>query len=258
MIIIKHEAIINDIELIKYEYDHIGIKDFCYVEPSDSGNYLVVVHGHGSKADQLYTREDVFNSWYPEIKKYGLGIINFDTQGNGWMNKYVVWAMEKMIKYLKKAYNIKNTIFAGGSMGGTSMVIYALYHPEDIDGLIANCPASNMTDYYYSIEHTDHPVLKEIRDTIKERYEGTPKESDMYKASNANEHPEVFTMPTFIAHGNADELIGFEYTEKLINSLKGKDNFNYKIIEKGNHDSPIALFPEELAWVCQKLNINKK
>lgn len=255
MIIDINDTIINDIKVKKYSYDHIGIKDYCYVEPNDSGNYIFLVHGHGSNADQLYTREDVFELWYPIIKKHNLGLINFDTQGNGWMNKYVVWAMEKMVKWLKKEYKIKNSIFAGGSMGGTSTLIYTLYHPEDVDGLIANCPASNMTDYYHSIITNEIPVLDEIRDTIKERYEGTPEESSMYADSNANEKTEVFTMPMYICHGNADELIPFEYTEKLINIMKGKPNFNYKIIEKGNHDSPISAFEEELDWICKKLSI---
>lgn len=255
MIIDVNDTIINDIKVKKYTYNHIGIKDYCYVEEGSTNNYIFIVHGHGSNADQLYTREDIFENWYPAIKSKGLGIINFDTQGNGWMNKYVVWAMEKMVKWLKKEYNIKNSIFAGGSMGGTSTLIYTLYHPEDVDGLISNCPASNMTDYYNSIIKNDIPVLDEIRDTIKERYEGTPDESPMYADSNANEKTEVFTMPMFVCQGDADELIPFKFTEILINKMKGKENFNYKIIENGDHDSPLFCFKEELDWICNKLNI---
>ena len=256
MIIDIHDTIINDIKLKKYEYDHIGIKDFCYVEKGETNNYLVLVHGHDSNADQIYTREDVFNAWYPIIKQYGFGMINFNTQGNGWMNKKVVWAMEKCIKFLKKEYNINKAIFAGGSMGGTSTMIYTLYHPEDVDGLICNCPASNMTEYYKFLQTQDLPILQEIRETIYERYEGEPVEGNMCLC-NGVDHPEVFTMPFFLTHGNADELIPFKWSEELINKLKDKPNFNYKVIENGNHDSPIEAFEEEIAWIANKLNISK-
>ncbi len=244
---------VNNITLDKIEYEFEGIKDYCYVERGESDNYIVNIHGHGSNADQLYTREDVFQNWYPAIKKHGLGIICFDTGGNGWMNENVVKTTNNMLKILKKEYNINKVIFAGGSMGGTSVLIYTLYHPEDADAVIANCPAGNMTEYYYFLTNTQNPTLIEIRETIKDRYNGTPRESSMFKKSNANERCDIFTMPFYICHGTGDNIIPCKWSLNIINQLKNKPNFNYKIIEGGDHDSPLWCFEEELDWVCKKV-----
>jgi len=172
------------------------------------------------------------------------------------MNEDVAYSMNKMLTYLKKEYNINKTIIAGGSMGGTSTLIYTLYYPKDADAIIANCAACNMTDYYHAIDKDNEiKVLNDIRDTIKERYKGTPETSPMYKKSNANEHTEVFTMPIYVCHGNADELIPFEYSKVLIDKMKGKTNFNYIIVEGGNHVSPEYEVATQLDWICKKLGI---
>lgn len=244
---------INNITTIKIEYDFEGIKDYCYVEKGETNNYIVNFHGHGSCADQLYTREDIFQSWYPAIKKRGLGIINFDTQGNGWMNKDVIFVTNQILQFLKEEYNINKLIFSGGSMGGTSALIYTIHHPEDPDGVIANCPCCNMTEYYRFLEKSQEPILVEIKETIRERYKGTPEKSPMYKDNNANEKPDKFTMPLYVCHATGDEIIPCVWTLDLINKLKDKPDFKYKIIKGGDHDSPLSNFTEELDWACEKL-----
>ncbi|MBQ7257492.1 MAG: alpha/beta hydrolase [Abditibacteriota bacterium] len=244
---------INNIAVDKIEYDFEGIKDYCYVEKGETDNYIVNFHGHGSNADQLYTREDIFQSWYPAIKKRRLGIINFDTQGNGWMNKDVIFVTNQILQFLKKEYNIQKLIFSGGSMGGTSALIYTIHHPEDADGVIANCPVANMTEYYHFLEKSQDLLLVEIRETIKERYKGTPEESSMYKDNNANEKSDIFTMPLYVCQATGDQIIPCEWTLDLINKLKGQPNFMYKIIDGGDHDSPLSHFEEELNWMCEKV-----
>lgn len=253
----KSNIEIDNIKLLKYDYEYEGIKDYCLVEKGETNNYIVVLHGHGGHADELYTQKKyAFKYWYPPIKKHKLGIICFETQGNGWMNEDVAYSMNKMLTYLKKEYNINKTIIAGGSMGGTSTLIYTLYYPKDANAIIANCAACNMTDYYHAIDKDNEiKVLNDIRDTIKDRYKGTPETSPMYKKSNANEHTEVFTMPIYVCHGNADELIPFEYSKVLIDKMKGKPNFNYIIVEGGNHVSPEYEVATQLDWICKKLGI---
>ena len=57
---------ISNITVDKIEYEFKGIKDYCYVEKGETYNYIVNFHGHGSHADQLYTREDIFQVGIPQ------------------------------------------------------------------------------------------------------------------------------------------------------------------------------------------------
>lgn len=244
---------VEKIPLKKYSFNYNGIKEYCLVKESTSNNYAVIFHGHGAHADQLFKPID---DWYLELEKRDFGLICMDLQGNSWMNTDNATIMHQMLTYFKKEFKINKLIFAGGSMGGTSAIIYPLYYPKDMDGIIADCPCANMTDYYHSLLNKERKILVEIRETIKNRYKGTPETSSMYKKSNANEHPEIYTMPLVIYHGDADEYIPFEFTKVLMDELKDKPNFKYKIIIGGNHASATDNnFKEQLDFICDKLNI---
>ena len=246
---------INNIAVDKIEYDFEGIKDYCYVEKGESDNYIVNFHGHGSHADQLYTREDIFKCWYPAIKEHGLGIINLEIMGNSWMNLPALTISKSIIDFLKKHLNINKLIFCGGSMGGTSALIYTIHHPNDVDGLITNCPCCNMDNYYYFLEKGNLPIHKEIFDTIKSKYQGNPNNTVIYSQNSGNEHTERLTMPMYLCHGDTDDIIPCSYSLKLIDKMKELTNFNYKIIQGGDHDAPLYLFPEEITWICEKVKI---
>jgi pimeloyl-ACP methyl ester carboxylesterase len=81
---------------------------------------------------------------------------------------------------------MKKTIFCSGSMGGTSNLIYAALHPEDVRGLVIHGAATDLSSYYRWCETQKQPIIHEIAEAIRNSYGGTPDEKpDLYLRHSA-------------------------------------------------------------------------
>jgi len=229
------------IRRLDYESKCDGFKDWALLLPGQNSHlWIVVIHGHGSTGDQLYTRRDVREKWLPCFLKSGAGILTVNLRGNSWMGLAAAEDMHALTGFLRDEYGMRKSIFCSGSMGGTSNLIYGVLYPEDVSGIIARGAASDLTTYYQWCRQQDKPILREVAEAIKNSYGGTPDEiPDIYRKHSALLNAEKLVMPVFLSHGGADTIIPVEQSRTLADKMKHNKNFSYYEIPGGNHDSPL-------------------
>lgn len=231
-----------------------GIKDWAMVRPSESKVWMVVIHGHGSHGDQLYTRPDIKQMWLPVFLGHKFGILTPNLRDNAWMCPSAAEDLHSLLNYVREKYGAERFIFASGSMGGTSNLIYPVLHSEDVSGVVALCPATDLTLYHAWCRRSSLPVCADIANAIQRSYGGTSAEQpSIYSAHSTLRHPSKLSMPVYIAHGTADEFIPVSQPRRLVSEMGESTNFAYIEIPDGGHDAPLARCKEGLDWVIKRL-----
>lgn len=230
-----------------------GVLDWAVISPPTRGNaWAVFLHGHGSFGDQLFVRPDIKANWLPHLRKHGLGILGANTRGNAWMNPAAAHDLAGLIHWLRDTKAAKQIILVGGSMGGTSALIFAGLHPDLVDGVVSLCPASDLATYvpWASARRNEKPVLGQIADTIVERYAGTPESNPaLYKAHSAVANAKRMRMPVTVVQAEGDAVIPVEQARSFAQQLSGRMTFRYLELPGGHHDSALTELGESLDWV---------
>jgi pimeloyl-ACP methyl ester carboxylesterase len=246
----------TNVTRLDYTSEYDGHGDWALVGGEESSaTWVVFIHGHGSKADQLFTREDVRRDWLPAIKRRGAGIVSVHLRGNTWMNPAAVCDLHDVLAYLREHYSVRSFVFLSGSMGGTSNLIYATRHPEDVAGLIALGAMADLAKYYlWARRQSDSEILAEIADAIRQSYGGEPHDiPHIYDSHNALLHSNRLTMPVFFVHGQADALMPIEQARLFAEAKNTPNSFLFHEITDGNHDSPLRYAEEGLGWIGKQL-----
>jgi pimeloyl-ACP methyl ester carboxylesterase len=221
--------------------------------PERGGHWCVCIHGAGSHGDQLFVREDIRRDWLPRFRARGMGILTPNHRDNGWMGPRAAADLHALLAFLRREpFRAKRFIFVAGSMGGTCNLIYAVLHPEEVAGVAALCPATDLASFYASREAAAPPaaVADSLRD-IRAQYDGSPAERpEVYRRHSCQKNVERLTMPVYLCHGDADALIPVEQSRALA-ALCRSPRFRYQEIPGGHHDSPLApeIMDEALDWV---------
>jgi pimeloyl-ACP methyl ester carboxylesterase len=238
---------------IDYTSSAGNFKDWALVLPSKEPTWIVMIHGHGSTGDQLFTRPDIRDLWLP-ILRPGHGILTVNLRGNAWMSPDAAADLQALLAEVRARYHARRFVFASGSMGGTSNLIYAVLHPEDVAGVVALCPASDLTTYHqWCMEHRSVPVIDEIRRAIEAGYNGPPqKQPAAYRAHSALARNARLTMPVYVVHAAGDTTIPVEQSRALAKAIGPRPTFHYQEIE-GGHDAPLKHMHEALDWVLNQL-----
>lgn len=233
-----------------------GLADWALLRvPEDGKDWLVCIHGHGSNGDQLYVREDVRDLWLPEFVRLGFGVLTPNLRGNAWMCKSAAQDITDLLDFLREEWEAERFIFASGSMGGTSNLIYASLHPENVDAVVALGAASNLASYHNWCRQRNQGVIAEIADAIEQAYGGTPAElPENYESHSALANSDKLTMPVYIAHGSLDELIPVSQMRLLCGKLSESPQFVYLEIPDGNHDSPLHRI-DSFSWALDKARL---
>jgi pimeloyl-ACP methyl ester carboxylesterase len=235
---------------VSYESSFDGRRDWTLLEPGKSRTWVVGIHGHGSHGDQIYTRQDVAEAFLPFYREKGFGLLSPNLRDNAWMNKAAVHDFHEMLALVRAEYKAERFLLVSGSMGGTSNLIYAVNHPEDVAGLVALCPATDIPRYYnFCVKNEEKiPVLDEIAATIKNSYGGSPDELPaLYAAHSAFANASKLTMPVYLCHASGDPLIPVTESRSLAQCGKVK-TLRFDEIE-GGHDSPIPHFKPGVEWL---------
>lgn len=227
---------------LEYISDVDGLKDWAVLLPGENkGLWIVVIHGHGSHGDQLFTRKDVREIWLPVFRNTGAGILCVNLRDNAWMGPAAATDMHDLINYLRISHGMKKTIFCSGSMGGTSNLIYAVLHPEDVNGLVIRGAATDLASYCRWCKTQQKPIIHEIAEAIRISYGGTPDEKpELYRKHSSLANFAKLTMPLFLVHGGADDIMPVEQARALTGKMNGRKSFFYTEIPGGNHDSPLT------------------
>jgi dipeptidyl aminopeptidase/acylaminoacyl peptidase len=210
----------------------------------DSGvNRLVFVYLHGALSHQeqgvtagIYNGS--FEKWGAELARRNAIYVCPEYRGNSWMGPAAEADVLDILSFLTKRFPGRRLILAGGSMGGTSALIFASRHPKAVDGVISLCPA------------TDPALMFGVfPEHFVESYGGSP-----------DDVPEVFldrtsrtrvdalsSLPLAIVHGSSDAIIGVENSRILVSQLQEhRARFHYTEIPEGDHDSPLQVTLSEL------------
>jgi pimeloyl-ACP methyl ester carboxylesterase len=232
-----------------------GLEDWAALIPGENPHtFAVMLHGHGSGGDRLLKRSHLRDSWVPAMRSAGLGLLCPNLRGNAWMSPAAAEDLWRLIAWLRQQYRAQRIILIGGSMGGTSALIYAVLHPQDIHGVVSLCPAVDLPEYWrWAVRNaSNRPVLAQIAEAIHKNYGATPDEApDLFARHCVLSRYKHLTMPLALAHGTADEIIPIQPMRQLVSHLSGRDDVRYEELLGGDHDAPLAKFPEMLHWLLQ-------
>lgn len=231
-----------------------GAEDWALFLPGDpSKNTVVYLHGSFSYADQIFTRKDVRKFWLSRIQEGGHSLLSVNTRGTTYMSPAATADLTGLLDHCRDKLGCKRFVLLGGSGGASSAMAYAVLHPEKIHGVVA----MGMCDIIARLEFarkSEQPVLQKLVQTVFAAYGGSLEEKpELYRARSVLAHADKLTMPVILTMGEDDPLIPVAETRKIAVAMKGKKNFVYHEIPKGNHDSA--------AWVdvdLETLQIRRK
>lgn len=232
----------KNVQLLDFKSPHDGKKDWALFEKGRNSHTCVVnIHGHGSGADQLYTRPDIHDYWYKEIQKRGWSVLCPNVRGSSWMSPSAVSDLHELIRWVQTEQVAEQLVFLAGSMGGTSNLIYGALHPEDIDIMISLCPVSDIQEYYQWLSQAGDGTLQEIRKAIESSYgvkdPGSPTELTPHIA---RDKVKCMNAPLLVIHGDDDKTIPVQQSKDLADAFGNKNNFTYIEMPGGNHDAPLT------------------
>ena len=230
-----------------------GTADWAVVCPGTRPVWVVVIHGHGSHGDQLFTRADVRDAWLPALLAGGAGLVTPNLRDNAWMSPAAVTDLHALLAWLRSSHGAQNFILFSGSMGGTSNLLYAALHPEEVAACVALGAATDLASYHaWCQPHPAGSIQREIGDAIAAAYGATPAAApDLFNRHSTIRQCNNLAMPVFFAHGGADALIPVEQARRLAAAMAGRLAFEYVEIPDGNHDSPL-WGPRALAFFARQ------
>ena len=215
---------------------------YVYRHSGDNKDCVVVLHGHGSHGDQLLTWKSTRAFWEKFLPEEKVNVFSPNLRDNAWMCPNAVDDLAMLLTENKARYHWKRIILASGSMGASGSLVFAMRHPELVDGVVALGAATDIKSYREWCAVHPLSVHKSIHDAIVEHY---TTEAD-YAINSVVDHAEKLTMPIWFSHGEADATIPVSQARALVEKLSGKKDFYYREIPGGDHDSPIAFREESM------------
>lgn len=174
-------------------------------EPERPHDVLIALHGHGSDRWQF------INDMRGECRglrdvaaKHGLIFVSPDYRAKtSWMGPAAEADMLQIIAEVKKRHRVNRVFIAGGSMGGTSALIFATLHPELIAGVCALNPTANLVEY------------AGFKDAIDTSYGS----ADERHKRSPELHADRLTMPVALTTGGKDTVVPPASTLRLAKKL---------------------------------------
>jgi pimeloyl-ACP methyl ester carboxylesterase len=183
-------------------------------DPWDSAephHVLIALHGHGADRWQ-FPRDprDECRAFRDVARQFGLILVSPDYRARtSWMGPLAERDLLQLIRELRQRHRIGKLFLGGGSMGGTSALIFAALHPDLVDGVCALNPMANMLEY-------DH-----FQDAIAASYGGDKQtRPEEYRRRSPELAPERFTMPLAITTGGRDTSVPPQSALRLAEKVK--------------------------------------
>jgi dipeptidyl aminopeptidase/acylaminoacyl peptidase len=142
----------------------------------------------------------------------------------------------QIIRELRTRHRIGKIVLGGGSMGGTSALIFAALHPDLIAGVVSQNGTANMVQY------------DRFQDSIRRWYGGTKQEqADEYQKRSPEFAADKFQMPIAFTTGGQDTLVPPASVLRLAKQLE-KSNPAMLLLHRENgghatdHDDTVKAY----------------
>jgi len=240
----KYDTTVESMKNVnRLDFTYNNKSDYALIDNTnkDSKTWVVFFHSFGGDAAEIFTSELIYPSWLNLINKEKFGLIAFNTYGNTWMAPSVADAIHNVLMGVKYKYKVNKFIFIGGSMGGSSVLIYTVRYPKDVYGAIAMCPVTNVEEQYKNTTERPNEFLYSdvIAKSFVEFYGDTKeKRQEAFDLNNATKNYKKFTMPLLIAHCADDPAISVDMVDKFAELMKNKKDFKYTRYDTGGHTRP--------------------
>lgn len=233
---------------VRYVSGVDGFEDWALFCPGAAGRPVIVnIHGSFSTGDQLFTREDIREHFLPVFLRERLGVLMPNLRGTTYMCPKTVRDMTGLLEVVQERFvSEPRFVFLSGSGGASSSQIFAVRHPERVQGLVA-LGACDLADRLKFARQSPLPVMQDLARAIITAYGGTPEElPEVYRAHSVIANRERLTMPFLLASGECDALIPVEKVRLVAEALREQPGFTYWEVKGGGHDSPLFLPVEEM------------
>lgn len=183
-------------------------KDF---QPSTPCDVLIALHGHGSDRWQYVRDErDECKAARDFAARHAMIMVSPDYRAaTSWMGPQAEADLVQIIALLRNKYRVRQVFLVGGSMGGTSVLIFAALHPELVNGISSQNGTANMLDY------------QNFQDAIAASYGGNKQQQpEEYRKRSPELVPEKFTMPVAFTVGGKDASVPPDSVRRLAERLQ--------------------------------------
>jgi dipeptidyl aminopeptidase/acylaminoacyl peptidase len=212
------------------------VKDFRTAPAGEAPLLVVYLHGANSHQEQGLTAgiyDNAFGRLAGELEARAAVYICPEYRGSAWMGAAAEADLLDILRLAKEQFQPRKTLLMGGSMGGTSALIFGVLHPGAIDGVLALCPATAVAE-----------MFPRFPEQFLASYGGSPQEApvEYHKRSALYHAPQLARLPVAIIHGTDDQTIPIHHARLLTEELRRQDSpLLYSEIEGGDHNAPINV-----------------
>ena len=238
-----------------------GYRDwYCAYDAGAGRDCVVVLHGHGADGEQFFTREGLAEQ-VKFLVDSRLSIISPDLRGNNWMNPVAAADLMGILQQERERMKYRKCIFVSASMGGTGALIFAMLHPEMVDGVAALGAASSIRRYRNWCAGGDLPVHKRIQEAIDAGYSESG-----FAAHDVCTGFARLTMPLYFYHSAADRVIPVSEMHALRERMAGIPNAEFTELPPlaeapewwSDHDTPVGYFNKAVTDILHKIHQHEK
>lgn len=182
--------------------------DFVEGKPRD---VVVALHGHGADRWQfIRDGRDECRGVRNVAAAHGLVLVSPDYRAKtSWMGPRAEADVVQIIDELRRRHAVGRVFVVGGSMGGTSAVIFAALHPPLVAGVCSLNGTANMVEY------------ANFQEAISQSYGGRKDEvPGEYEKRSPELHADRLTMPAAFTTGGRDNLVPPQSTLRLAAKLE--------------------------------------
>ena len=204
----KDVAFKSELDGSKQYYMEMLPSDF---DKNKKYDLIIGLHGHGSDRKQFaFSKRPECTSFRTFAEKHNMIAVTPDYRAKtSWMGPAAEADLVQIIKELKTKYKINKVFLVGGSMGGSSVLTFAVLHPDMVDGITSMNGLANHLEY------------KRFQDAIAKSFGGTKTEvPEEYKKRSAEYYPEKLTMPIAFTVGGKDTIVPPDSVIRLADALK--------------------------------------
>ena len=221
------QQFISNLDQTSQRYVELRPQGFDAAKPFD---VVVTLHGHGSDRWQYIQQERGECRGVRKIAAdLNMLLVSPDYRGKtSWMGPSAEADLMQLIDILNSEYPIRHLYLAGGSMGGTSALIFSIHHPELISGVLAENATANMMEY------------DGFQSAIAESYNGSKDDNpEEYQRRSVELHVAKLTMPVALTVGGKDRVVPPQSVRRLASQLNMLDHPRVLLIDRpeGGHST---------------------